>query len=148
MSLGKIDRYDFSYRCAQDLVVVVCSIGGGIVGAAFMPATAVLGYMIGSFVGSVVGGFVFNGAYSCVLSFCVDTGCTFFGLVEQDYTLPENVLEELGIDLFEYEKFQPLHIEPLSFEPLGFEPQRFEPLSIGITVLRRGVIGVNRIGYV
>jgi len=104
--------------------------------------------MLGSFVGSVLGSFVYKTAYSCAISYCIDTGCTFFGLVEQNYTLPENVLKEMGVKVFEYEKFIPKHFEPLVFEPKRFNAPQFEPLKLQITVLRRGVIGISAIGYI
>ena len=28
-----------------------------------------------------------------------------FGIVNQDYSMPEHVMEEIGVDVFEYEKF-------------------------------------------
>ena len=45
---------------------------------ALSPYLPVLGFMIGSFVGSVVGAFAYKAGYSCVISYCVDSGSTFF----------------------------------------------------------------------
>ena len=57
LAMGKLSKHDFASKCAEDLIIAACSIGVGTTGAAaatalFTPATAVLGYMIGSFVGS------------------------------------------------------------------------------------------------
>ena len=150
MAFGKMSRFEFTERCAQDLIVTACSIGMGYAGAAalsFTPATVIIGYMIGSFVGSVVGSFVYKGAYSCFMSYCVENGFTFFGLVEQNYTLPEDVLKKIGINVFEYEKFIPNKITFNQLETKKFILKQFEPQKINITLLRRGVIGVNSIGY-
>lgn len=58
---------------------------------------------------------------------------TMFGLVEQDYTLPKEIIEQMGIETFEYESFQ---------------YDTFEPDTLDITFLRRGVIGILKVGYV
>lgn len=152
MSFGKLSKYEFADRCAQDLVVAACSVGGGAAGAAIAsglltPVAAVFGYMVGSFVGSVVGAFVYKGISSCVLSFCVESGSTFFGLVEQNYTLPLDVLKSMGMKVFEYEKFVFKQFEPKTFEFKRFEAKKFEPVRINTAFLRRGVIGVGAIGY-
>ena len=153
MSFGRINKQEFARRCSQDFISATCSIGIGVAGATlasalFTPAAAVFGYMIGSFVGSVIGGFVFKGVYSCIVSFCVESGSTFFGLVEQNYELPKTVLEEIGLKVFEYEKFEPNRFVPQKFEFSRFEYQRFEPIRLNISFLRRGVIGVGAIGYI
>jgi hypothetical protein len=147
MAFGKMTSKEFSNQCIQDLFITVSSLALGSVLQALLPELPVLGFMLGSFIGSVVGSFVYKTGYSCVMSFCVDTGCTFFGLVEQDYTLPDDVLEEIGINVFEYEKFVPNQIEPKKFEPNRFEAKSFTANSIDIVFLRRGVIGVNCVGY-
>ena len=82
------------------------------------------------------------------MSFCVDTGFTMFGIVKQDYTLPEDVLRVIGIDVFQYEKFMPRQFNRKVFTPTTFNRKHFEPNSIGVQVLRRGVIGVAQIGYI
>lgn len=152
LAIGKLNKHDFASKCAEDLVIAACSIGVGTAGAAaatalFTPTAAVLGYMVGSFVGSVVGSFVYKGVYSCVISFCIESGSTFFGLVDQNYELPKDILEKLGVKVFEYEKFEPVKFTHKSFQPKRFEYRRFEPIKIDITFLRRGVIGVGVIGY-
>lgn len=152
MSFGSIGRQEFANRCAQDLVVTVCSLGAGIAGssiaaALFTPAAAVLGYMIGSFVGSVVGAFVYKGVYSCVMAFCVESGSTFFGLVEQNYELPAAVLQSIGARVFDYEKFEPKMFTPQGYVVKQFGYQRYEPVKINVTFLRRGVIGVGTVGF-
>ena len=124
---GKMTRQDLTNELVKQMVVSTCTLIGGNITQSIIEIP-VLGFMIGSFIGSTVGAFAYDYGYSAVLSFCADTGFTMFGLVEQDYKLPDEVLENLGFDLYELDKC---------------EFDRFE-----IIPLRRGVIGVNRIGYV
>ena len=93
--------------------------------------------MIGSFVGSSIGSLTYDYGYKKAISFCVDTGFTMFGLVEQDYTLPEEIIKQIGVDVLDYE----------TFDVDTFSPETFEPESLDIIYLRRGVIGVSKIGY-
>ena len=107
----------------------------------------VVGYMLGSFLGSLIGTFTYNTGYKTALSFCVDSGFTMFGLVEQNYELPKELLKEIGVELFDYETFEFDTFEPDTFKMDSFEFDSFTPDTLGITFLRRGVIGVNKIGY-
>ena len=70
-----------------------------------------------------------------------------FGLVEQDYKLPKNILEEIGVETFDYETFDVDSFEVDTFESETFNPDTFEPDTLDITFLRRGVIGVSKVGY-
>jgi len=62
--------------------------------------------------------------------------------------MEKEVIGELGLDLFDYEKFEYEQFQGEMFEFKTFEYERFEYEQIGIRILRRGVIGVNAIGYV
>lgn len=57
-------------------------------------------------------------------------------------------MEEIGIEIFDYDKIDIPRFEPDRFEVHRFEYDAFMPDEIGITYLRKGVIGVNEIGYV
>ena len=108
----------------------------------------VFSLLLGSFVGSVLGDFVYNATYKTYISFCIDTGFTMFGIVRQDYNLPQEVIQSLGISIFEYEKFQYQTFEYNPFNFKQFDYHKFTYPTIGIKILRRGVISVNYIGYV
>lgn len=108
----------------------------------------VFGFMLGSFLGSIVGSLVYDAGKRVCLSFCVELGFTFFGLVKQDYVLPKDVIESLGLKVFKYEKFIFNTPDIKKFEPKRFNYKKFEPNTINIYFLRRGVIGVNKVGYV
>lgn len=129
------------------MFVTTCSLAMGSVAQAFIQIP-VFGFMLGSFVGSIVGSFAYNVGYNALLSFCVDTGFTMFGLVEQDYELSEDVLKTIGIDVFKYEEFafNEFSHKEFSFEEFTFDEFRTEEISISI--LKRGVIGVSKVGYI
>ncbi|MBO4636043.1 MAG: hypothetical protein J5685_02745 [Clostridiales bacterium] len=95
-----------------------------------------------------MGAFAYNVGYSKAMSFCVDTGFTMFGLVDQNYELPEDILKEIGIDIFEYEEFDYERFEHEKFEFSRLESERFNEEVIDITFIRRGVIGISQIGYI
>lgn len=97
--------------------------------------------------GSIVGAFVYETGYKAALSFCTETGITLFGIVDQSYVLPEDIIDEIGLQTFEYEKIKPEILIPETFSFETFEPETFKPDNIGISYLRRGVIGVRKIGY-
>lgn len=75
-------------------------------------------------------------------------GWTMFGIVEQDYQMPIEVLEEIGVEVFEYENFSYEDMEHEKFEYQKFEYNEFTPITLEIRILRRGVIGVRSVGYV
>ena len=82
-----------------------------------------------------------------MISFCVDTGFTCFGLVEQNYELPEEVLHEMGVHTIPVPRTEISRVG-ISTASIESNVERSEYETIDITVLRRGVIGVNKIGYV
>lgn len=147
VACGQMTRTELAQELIRELIVSSSALVVGTVVQAFIEIP-VVGFMIGSFIGSAIGAFAYNCGYSAVMSFCVETGFTMFGLVKQDYTLPEDILENIGVDVFKYEKFIPAPFRSNGFMPTAFQQKQFEPNTLGITVLRRGVIGVAQIGYV
>lgn len=147
VAVGKKTRQQLAGELVRDMYVSTCSLIGGSITQAFIEVP-ILGYLIGSFVGSIVGSFTYNIGQKAVVAFCVDSGFTMFGLVEQDYKLPKNILEEIGIETFDYETFDADSFDVDTFEPETFNPDTFEPDTLDITFLRRGVIGVSKVGYI
>ena len=78
----------------------------------------------------------------------MDTGFTCFGLVEQNYELPDEVLHELGVETIPIPRTKIERIDIPRVQTPAANISRSEYETIDITVLRRGVIGVNKIGYV
>lgn len=147
VACGKMSSSELARRLTRDIIISSTALAGGAAGQALIQIP-VLGYMIGSFIGSTVGAFAYTCGTNIMLSFCVDTGFTMFGFVKQDFTLPEDVLMDIGMDVFEYEKFQYDVFQHDEFIIQPFEFDSFEPESINIRPLRRGVIGVAKVGYI
>ncbi len=119
---------------------------GGIIGQALGFELPVVGYILGSLVGCAFAA-IYNIGKKKLISFCVDTGFTCFGLVEQDYTLPEEALRDMGIDVTPITRTEVRRAEinrMLLSEPVGRTPID----TIDIKVLHRGIIGVNKVGYI
>ena len=131
----------------KEMFVLSCALGVGFLSQTFINIP-VFSFMIGNFVGSILGSFAYDKVYNVALSFCIDTGFTMFGLVDQNYTLPDHILRELGIKFFEFDSFEFKSFEFESFEFDSFEFKSFEFKSFNITILRRGVIGVSKVGYI
>ena len=73
---------------------------------------------------------------------------TFFGLVEQDYELPDWAIEDLGLEVFKYESFQPESSDLELFEPESFGLNRLAAEQFEVRYPRRGLIAFNKVGYV
>lgn len=144
VAVGKKTRREMADELVKEMYVSVCSLLVGSIMASELP---VIGFMLGSFVGSVVGSVTYSVGYKMAISFCVDTGFTMFGLVEQDYTLPEDVMRHIGLDVFEYEHFDTPIFQPSKFEAPKFSSNRFTMDTVELVFLRRGVIGIRKIGY-
>lgn len=119
---------------------------GGIIGQALGFELPVIGYLIGSLVGTSFC-VIYNIGKKKLISFCVDTGFTCFGLVEQNYELPEEVMDELGVETIPIPRTQIDKIEIPRIKTSTTSILFSDYETIDITVLRRGVIGVNKIGY-
>ncbi len=143
---GRKSRTELSNDLVRDVFFSTSSLAAGSIGQAVIPVP-VVGYMIGSFVGSLAGSFVYNAGQHACMSFCTETGITMFGLVEQDYRLPEDIIKDIGIETFEYESFEPDSFDAESFQFDSFDYDTIQPDNLGIKFLRRGVIGVSKVGY-
>lgn len=119
---------------------------GGVIMQTFFPETPGIAYAIGSLLGCSVA-VVYNIGKKKLISFCVDTGFTCFGLVEQNYELPKEVLDEIGVHTIPVPRTDVSCID-INRTMTDSYIDKTEYETIDITVLRRGVIGVNRIGYV
>lgn len=148
VATGKMTKAEFADACTRDIFLATCGLAGGSIGQALLPALPVIGFMLGSFVGGIIGNFAYTAGKSVCLSFCVESGFTFFGIVDQDYELPDEVFKELGIEIFEIDEFvvPEFEFEEFAFEP--FELEEFELETFSIKPLRRGVLQINHIGYV
>lgn len=150
---GEMNRSELATELIKEMYVSTVSlICGGI--SQSIIEIPVFGFMLGSFIGSVLGSFTYNSGYKHAISFCIDSGFTMFGLVEQNYELPIEILKDIGIEVFEYEKICLDVFRYDQFVINKFDTETFvlDGLTmdnrICFTFLRRGVIGINKIGYV
>ena len=146
VATGKMSRTELANQLIKELFISTISYSLGVATQTIIEIP-VLGFMIGSFVGSIAGAFVYDISYNVLLSFCADTGFTMFGLVEQDYTMPKEVFEELGLDTLELDTLEldTLELDTLELDTLELDSLELDKLDI--VFLRRGVIGVSKIGY-
>lgn len=148
---GHITKREMCNRLVDNVAITASYMIGAKIGGAIVQALAFefpgVGFLLGSVIGCGIAA-AYNQGKKLALALCVDTGYTFFGLVEQDYTLPEDVLKEIGIEVFDYEKYDYSQFECDRVDIPRFSTDVFEADKFDIVFLRRGVIGVSRIGYV
>lgn len=144
---GKMSRQELANEMTKEMFVLSFSLGIGFLSQTFINIP-VFSFLIGNFIGSILGSFVYDNVYDIALSFCIDTGFTMFGLVKQDYKIPDYILKEIGIKTFDFKIFKPKTFKFKSFKFKTFDPKTFELKSFKMTILRRGVIGVSKIGYI
>lgn len=147
LALGDITKIEFVENTTRNSLVLGLSLAGGVIATALFPELSVIASLLGSMIGSAVGVLIYKCLDRCFMALIVEQGCTFFGLVDQNYELPENVLNQIGVETFEYEKFEFDKFQFDSFKPDTVTIDKIEYEKIGIKVLRRGVIEVGKIGY-
>lgn len=147
LAIGRINKSEYAQRIMRSYFVTGFSmVGAGVVQAIFVEAP-VIASMLGSFIGSVVGGFAYDATEKLIISYCIESGWTFFGIVEQNYQLPTEILEDIGVAIFEAHSFEHEQFETEVFEAQSFESNYLEYEKIDIKILERGLIGVFSIGY-
>lgn len=145
---GEMGNREFADAVVRDTFISAVALAGGAVGQAALPMVPMVGYLLGSFVGSAVGGITYNAGQSLLMSFAVDRGITFFGIVDQDYELPESTLKSLGIEVFEYERFMSdsASIDMFSPDVLPFDTTSAKNYQVSFP--KRGVIEFGKVGYI
>ncbi len=151
VAAGRMNPKEMGMAFADTVVIstgylLAAKIGGVIVQALGweFPGAA---YLMGSLIGCTISA-IYNIGKKKLISFCMDTGFTCFGLVEQDYELPDEILQELGIETIQIPRTNIERIDIPRIQSANSNIDEIVYETIDITVLRRGVIGVNRIGYV
>lgn len=145
---GRMKPQVMATELTREIAISSFSLGGGALMQSLMPELPVLGYMLGSFVGSVAASTMLNIGEKTILSFCADTGFSFFGLVEQNYELPKEIIMKLGLEVVSLDRYEltrnTLKRNTLSRHTLN----RTKYDTLNIMVLKRGVVGANKIGYI
>jgi len=141
---GKISAVDAKKEVNSLLFSSVFTYLGGALGLLVSPFCMTLG----SIIGSTVGGFVFNGANELVMSYALRNNTTVFGLVDQDYQLTDTMAQKMGLETIEIDNFDlpSFELDDFSLDDFSMEPFDFDHIDVGL--IRRGVIGINKIGYV
>lgn len=147
VAAGKMTPQQMGEAFVDTVVISSGYLIGGAIGQALLAGAPVVGYLLGSLVGTAFS-VVYNIGKKKLISFCVDTGFTCFGLVEQDYQLPEEVLNSMGINTIKINQ-TPVHqtrISTAQISQASINRTNYE--TIGFTMPRRGIIRVNKVGYV
>ncbi len=137
---AKMQSHEMAMNCIRDSFILLSGYGGATVGQLLIPIP-VFGALIGNLVGSVLGAAIYGKSQDIMLAVCKDTGWTMWGLVKQDYTVPEDILIESGWATFPTNTF-----ETSSFPTQTFSTSSFETNTIGFRPIRRGVIAPFTIG--
>ena len=140
---GNISKAEMAHEIASKTVSII----GASVGSFALSIIPGIGTMLGSMIGSIIANTVYNQVNNMFLSIFIENGSTFFGLVDQDYQLTNEILEELGYDLMEYDyiEYDKLKYESIEYDSVEYDTIDYE--KIEIKFIRRGIIGVNKIGY-
>lgn len=145
VATGKMDKGQLVDNLMRGTVSMVCSAA---LGGAINTVIPVFGYMVGSFMGGIIGNLAYSATQNLCMSLCIESGWTMFGVVKQDYQIPRKILEEIGVEVFDYEKLDYARMEYSKFQYNTFSYTEFSPQTLDIIIVRRGVIGVRAIGYI
>lgn len=142
-AIGKSSAGEMKDEILRAVFSTGCSVALGSLAALINPAA----YMLGSMIGSVAGSLVYGVVYQSYISFCADSGFTLFGLVEQDYTISAELAEIMGVDYVELDSVEldEVVLDEVQFDSVELDEVQFDKL--GLYWVKRGVIGVNKVGY-
>ncbi|MFC0423401.1 hypothetical protein [Lactiplantibacillus plajomi] len=148
--LGKISSAQMAHDISRDTVVAGTTLLGSVAALALVPEAAgpvIVVQLVGSIVGAVVGSEAFDVGDKVILGLSAKYGWTLFGLVDQDYRLSDDQLKAMGFDVEEFDLAEnsESHIDEVNFDCPVFDELQMDESEIQI--IRRGVIGVNTIGY-
>jgi hypothetical protein len=150
VAAGKMSEKEMGMRFIDSMIISSGYLAsmkiGGIIAQALCPQLPGIGYAIGSLLGCSVA-VVYSIGKKKLISFCVDTGFTCFGLVDQNYQIPEEALKELGVETISipHADVERTRVNTISTQQ-SLDTVQYD--TIDIKVLKRGIIGVNRVGYV
>lgn len=152
VAASKMTPQEMGEKITKELIISASAIAGGkfiggAIGQIVAPELPVVGYMLGSLIGSCIASVIVEVGEKRFLSFCVDTGFTCFGLVKQDYNIPEDTLRDLGISLSTISEAVVNHseIKHTALKHTAIKHTKYE--TIELVMVKRGIIGINRIGY-
>ena len=144
---GELTKTQYAFNIERSLYVAVGGLLGGLALQTLIEIP-VVSYSLGSMIGSLLGGFVFTVKENVMMSLCVKNGYTIFGLVEQDYTLPNDMREKLGFPIYAYKAYKPKQYEYKSYKYKTYNKKKYNWKKIESIILNRGVVEFRKVGYV
>ena len=128
-------------RISEDAILLAAAMGGATVGQALIPILG-LGALVGNIVGAALARLAIDKVNGVVLGIAAETGWTVFGMVDQDYTVPGELLKASGWNVLDISTFT-----PRSLDVRRVRLRTIELKKVDMTVLRRGVISFGRVAY-
>lgn len=143
---GRMRPIEMAGGLSQSLFMTVFGfVGLGV--ATIVAGEAAAPLLIGSFVGSAVGGFAFKAGGSCVMRLCAESGFTFFGLVEQDYEVPKPLLRKLGLKGADVKTARLMPAVAKAPRLTGAKVEMTSLHTLGVAFVERDLVGVNKVAY-
>ena len=145
-------------KCMNNMLIGLSAYAGmkfGTFTAVRMSTFALLGIgfpsiavILGSLIGAAIAGLTTQLLMDKCLSICIENDYTFWGLVEQDYTLPEGYKYFLINDYIAFDRLQrdAINNDCIRSEKIQNDTIQFD--SILSLILQRNVVGVQKIGYI
>ena len=150
VAAGRMTKREMGMKFLDSVVLstgfIACMSVGGKIGALIGFQAPIIGYLIGSMLGCTFAA-VYQIGKNKLISLCIDTGFTCFGLVEQNYELPKELVEELGIDAAVINRTI-VNTTDVNFASVNRATAEQNAPLISYKTLKRGLIGVNKIGYI
>lgn len=139
---GDITKGEFVGNITRDVIITSCAVGGAAIGQALIPIP-VLGALIGNMVGGLLVGIAYNAGEKLFFALLIEKGWTCFDLVEQNYTVSQDVLRRVGYN----ELIAIGDFSTKSFTTNDFSVHSFTVNSLSIQPLKRGLIRCDVIRY-
>lgn len=144
LSQHRISPQEFIARTQQTVFITAAGVGIGLALQALMP-TVPFAYFIGNMVGTIMGKLTYNLIDNLFIAICIKNGYTFFGLVDQNYTLPDEVLKELNVD---WNQVDEISMDSSELDVCEYDAVNLDECETDyIRMLSRGVFKVHHIGY-
>ena len=144
LTQGRITQEEFFYNLNKNVFVTGCAVGMGVALQSLIPALP-CAYFIGNVVGTLVGSLTFSITENLFMALCVKNGYTMFGLVNQNYSLPDEVLNELGVD---WSQVDTVYMDMADIDEVQIDENSIDETQLCcVKMLRRGVFSVRHIGY-
>lgn len=138
---GNQTSFEYVDNCISDSLILGVGIFGACLGQVLIPIP-ILGSVIGNITGTILATIVHSGSKIILLKSIENSDFTLFGLVKQDYSLPKEVLEELGIDTVELDTVE---IDTIELDPVELDTVDLD--QIGFKILKRGFVKEDTVGY-